>query len=1089
MSPNNGNNEQLLKLEALSKVIRVPSYEKHEDPNDWMQLFESCVSTLGIDEETKLKIVPGYLNAVSIRRWFFDQNFTTWNAFKEEFMDRYENNKGSPNIILGQIMNIKKKDDETLHLYIDRFDHLFMAYNRASKGKTGVVVLKEDMLTEVFIEGIRPVINKIMIKQAKPTSLKEAKKLALDLEGQETEDDKTSINRWPDDPYKSDDENTENPKTASNAKGVTNTTSSKRNSISNQHQTKHSKNRDANQKDDIEAKFDTLTSYMQKLTLLMEDKDKVKPKEVFCYNCQESGHTASVCAQHCKLCNGSKGSHAYWDCELYVPKNKNFFNKDNKNYLVEDYDECEENLMADKRDRSNSDRDIRKSRSGKRLKVHDTVPKRSQKAKTAEPSQPMVVDRPPRNVISQPVKEAAQVRSSEVSQPRKEVKHRKTVQNDDALEMEKITKEIVEAKVFPCSISQLKEFKGFRTAMYQNLRKKQKNPNKKKRKDQVYHIDDGQVRGPEQRIPGTGAPRTTAIVNGTLKVEAIMDSGSHGSVISLRLANELGLSPDKSKARSHILADGGSIANLGEIQSLVVQIQNVKIRVHPVVFEKPTYDLLLGSEAMELLGITADYGRKYFSIRSNDGIEPLIVKFNSGTHKMEKIPSASDSTDYDTFEEESYDTESPDDTDSEESYLLMFDHGPGEENFMVNNEEVMPISDAQAPDRSTHEEIMNILDQAVSKCELNGEQKEEMRKLLAKYTDVFGLDYQDLRQTNLLKLHIDTGDHAPVMKRPNRYMSHSELESLRSEIDSMLKNGQIVPATYGPNKKGVNSGGWAFPIMYVKKKNTSEKRLVVQFQDLNALTIKDPWPLPSITDLLETYEGASFFSTMDLLKGFNQIAVDDESIPKLTMATPWGCFSYKVMPFGIVNGPATFSRAIYLAMQGYLNEFVSTYIDDITVYSASFGEHILHLEKILQRIREVSMVLKPNKCHFAKSEVEVLGFVVSKGGIKPHQQNVEKVINFPKPKNKTDIRAFISLAGFYRRHVQGFSEVAEPLNKLLKKSEPFKWTESQEQAFIALKECIVKATQLKFPDPHEPYKLYTDASEIGVGAVLEINCC
>ncbi|KAG1143941.1 hypothetical protein G6F37_012390 [Rhizopus arrhizus] len=163
---------------------------------------------------------------------------------------------------------------------------------------------------------------------------------------------------------------------------------------------------------------------------------------------------------------------------------------------------------------------------------------------------------------------------------------------------------------------------------------------------------------------------------------------------------------------------------------------------------------------------------------------------------------------------------------------------------------------------------------------------------------------------------------------------------------------------------------------------------------------------------------------MDLLKGFNQIAADEETIPKLTMAAPWGCFSYKVMPFGIVNDPATFSRAIYLAMQ------------------------------------------------------------LSKIGIKPHPQNVEKILKFPTPKNKTDIRALVSLAGFYRRHVQIFGELIVSLNKLLKKKEPFVWTQEQEQAFKTLKECIINAVQVKYPDPSKPYKLYTDASDIGVGAVF-----
>lgn len=198
------------------------------------------------------------------------------------------------------------------------------------------------------------------------------------------------------------------------------------------------------------------------------------------------------------------------------------------------------------------------------------------------------------------------------------------------------------------------------------------------------------------------------------------------------------------------------------------------------------------------------------------------------------------------------------------------------------------------------------------------------------------------------------------------------------------------------------------------------------------------------------------FSIMDLLKGFNQIKVAEDSIQKLTMATPWGCYSFKVMPFGIVNGPVTFSRAIYMAFQGYLDGFVSTYIDDITVYSQDWESHLVHLKKVLQRLREVQMILKPSRCCFAKPEVEVLGFLVSENGIKPHPLNVKKILEFPRPSSKTDIRAFSSLEGFYRRHVQAFGDLMNPLNKLLKKTTEFHWSEEHEMAFQTIKQCKLK---------------------------------
>ncbi|EIE75605.1 hypothetical protein G6F46_013041 [Rhizopus delemar] len=202
------------------------------------------------------------------------------------------------------------------------------------------------------------------------------------------------------------------------------------------------------------------------------------------------------------------------------------------------------------------------------------------------------------------------------------------------------------------------------------------------------------------------------------------------------------------------------------------------------------------------------------------------------------------------------------------------------------------------------------------------------------------------------------------------------------------------------------------------------------------------------------------------------------------MATPWGCFSYRVLPFGVVNGPACFSRAIYLAMQNYIGSFASTYIDDITVYSKTFEEHLVHLEKVLIRLREVNMVLKPSKAAWCQKEVSVLGFIVNRDGIKPQPSLVKKILEFLRPKNKTDIRAFTSLAGFYRRHVNCFGDIVAPLNEMLKKDAKWEWKKEQENAFKQLKEALANAVQLKYPDPKLSYKLFTDASDVGIGGVL-----
>lgn len=163
---------------------------------------------------------------------------------------------------------------------------------------------------------------------------------------------------------------------------------------------------------------------------------------------------------------------------------------------------------------------------------------------------------------------------------------------------------------------------------------------------------------------------------------------------------------------------------------------------------------------------------------------------------------------------------------------------------------------------------------------------------------------------------------------------------------------------------------------------------------------------------------------------------------------------------------------------------MSTYIDDICVHNTSFEEHLSLLEQVLRRLHEVNLVLKPNKCVWYQREVEILGFIVSQTGITPNPKNVEKIINFKRPHNVKDIRAFTALAGFYRRHIQGFGEVIEPLNRLLKKNTRFVWGHEHQVAYESINNSIVKAVKLKYPDPYARYSLYTDASDIGLGAVL-----
>lgn len=227
--------------------------------------------------------------------------------------------------------------------------------------------------------------------------------------------------------------------------------------------------------------------------------------------------------------------------------------------------------------------------------------------------------------------------------------------------------------------------------------------------------------------------------------------------------------------------------------------------------------------------------------------------------------------------------------------------------------------------------LYGLVHQVFKNAYLTDKQRDEAILLTISKKKAFGIDYSDLEETNIVKLHVDTGSARPITKRPFQHMSHSELELLKKDLEKMVESGVLTPAL---------DSSWAIHVMYIPKK-TGDKRLVRKFQDLNKVTVRDPWPLPVITHLLEAFNGAKYFSAGDLLKGFHSIGcADEETIKKLTITTPYGNYSYKKTPFGIVNGPSVFSRAIHLALQEFIPHTCVVYIDDYVVFNDTFEDHI-----------------------------------------------------------------------------------------------------------------------------------------------------
>ena len=318
-----------------------------------------------------------------------------------------------------------------------------------------------------------------------------------------------------------------------------------------------------------------------------------------------------------------------------------------------------------------------------------------------------------------------------------------------------------------------------------------------------------------------------------------------------------------------------------------------------------------------------------------------------------------------------------------------------------------------------------------------------------------------------------TTDNMAVRQRPYR-IPQAMRDTVKAEIDKMLKAGYIEPA----------NSPYGSPIVMVKKTD-STWRFCIHYRRLNAKTVFDSQPMPRVDELIEKVGAARYISTIDLAKGYWQIGLDDEAKQKSAFVTPFGCYRFNVMPFGMVCAGATFMRLMNTVLHG-AESYASAYIDDIVIHSESWEEHIVQVRDVLQCLRKACLTAKPSKCVVGSLETHFLGYLIGNGRIKPELVKVKAVLEYPRPVTKKDVQSFLGLCGYYRRFVPNFSQVAACLTELTRKKAPIvvAWTTDCEHAFLELKHILSSDTVLRTPDYSLPFIVQTDASEFGIGVVL-----
>ncbi|CAF4267456.1 unnamed protein product [Rotaria sp. Silwood2] len=328
---------------------------------------------------------------------------------------------------------------------------------------------------------------------------------------------------------------------------------------------------------------------------------------------------------------------------------------------------------------------------------------------------------------------------------------------------------------------------------------------------------------------------------------------------------------------------------------------------------------------------------------------------------------------------------------------------------------------------------------------------------------------------------IKTGDHPPIYSKQYP-ASYKDQDIKFQETQKLLERGQIEEST----------SPWSSPIVLVKKKDKT-MRFCIDYRRLNAITMKDAFPLPRIDEIFDQLSDAMYYTKFDFRSGYFQVPLCKEDRPKTAFSTGDNHYQFTVLPQGITNGPATFQRLINHILGPTRWKYALAYIDDIIIYSKTFEEHLLHLNEICQVLKDTRFRLNPDKCEIARTQTDYLGHHIRNGDIRPSPNNINGLLKTRLPQTPDEACKFVKAAEYYRKFIPNFSQIAEPLRKFVPTTRTqqrkgqktiITLTNDEIKAFEQLKNFLTTDLVLRIPNNRFPFKVQTDASDEGIGAVL-----
>lgn len=462
-------------------------------------------------------------------------------------------------------------------------------------------------------------------------------------------------------------------------------------------------------------------------------------------------------------------------------------------------------------------------------------------------------------------------------------------------------------------------------------------------------------------------------------IAGIVDTAAAASLISGEAARLLGKDVEKKLDRltTFEVASGHTVTTDKQVIVSARAIEGGSIYILELfVVENLACDIITGLDILEGYGAVVDCGKLELTMGRMREKIPMI-RMGVDTHMVAIVTSADDGVD----------------------------------------EYAIPVVKALSP---WTEEIV---------VEVDRDKEKSLKEILRDFETIGSDSLDSIGLSRVLKHDIELKSGAePVAQVPQR-LSPGQTQEVRKQMDDLLKTGKIKPS----------KSPWAARLVLVKK-NDGSTRICVDYREVNTRSKSQAYPMQRIDDLIERMGGKGYFTSIDLKAGYWQVELEDRAREVTAFVTPWGHYEFLVMPFGLRNASASFQKMMNEVLEQEVAEgFVVVYIDDILIFTPSWNGHLVHIRKVLSRIKEANLTIATKKCEWAKRKINFLGHELNEYGILPNAEKVKAVVEMEAPKTKREIQRFLGMIGYYRRFIRGFSKVAFPIRKLIKADEPWVW--------------------------------------------------